>query len=173
MLPCALLWRAAGLTETALPHCLPSRLRRCLLLLWEEARSLVHPLADPGLLEWIEAEHNALAGKQEAADSPSWEAAAVQHAQALASLPRCAHLACTSLAGSSEAQLHLLGCSACRVARYCSAASWLTGGPGTSASAPCWQLQDSPWQQRAQRARMRQQPDVKSRLAERIPGACN
>lgn len=46
---------------------------------------------------------------------------------ALATL-RCAHLACTSLAGGSEAGLRSKRCSACRVVRYCcehcQAADW-------------------------------------------------
>ncbi len=86
----------------------------------------MQPLADPRLLIWLDAEQDALTGGHEAADSPTEQAAAVQNALALAALPLCAHLACTNLAGVSEAQLRMRMCSACRVSRYCSAACQLT-----------------------------------------------
>ncbi len=135
----------AGLIQTATPRFLPSRLCYCLLLMWKEARSLVKPLAAPGLLECM-SEHEALPGKQEAPDSLTEQA--VQRAQALAALPRCAHLACTNLAGASEAQLRMRLCSACRVSRYCSAAcqlaDWRAGHKRVCAALAAAQAAEEP-----------------------------
>ena len=92
------------------------------MMLWEDAISLVQPLADPKLLDLIQRMHKTIRGRHQAADG---DVGAVQRAQALAALPRCAHLACTNLAGASEALLHTRACSGCRVARYCSTACQL------------------------------------------------